>query len=67
MKFKKEISLEVIKGDHTYKFSMPEDAPLGEVYDVCFQMLRAAAQLAVSTIDKVQAQAQAELNKQEGV
>ncbi len=56
MNMKKEIVLELQKGENVYRFSMPENAPLGEIYDVGFQILKSAAQLAQDAIQQAQNQ-----------
>lgn len=55
MQMKKEIVFEIVKGDNTYRYSMPETAPLGEIYDVGFQILKAAVQLQASSIQQNEA------------
>lgn len=50
MKSKKEVVLEFNTVLHTYRFSMPEDAPAGEVVDVAFQLLKVAAKLVNDSI-----------------
>ena len=55
MNMKKEIVLEIVKGENTYRFSMPETAPLGEIYDVGFQILKASVQLAQNAVSQNEA------------
>lgn len=35
---KTQLKLEVKTGENVYQFSLPENAPLGEVHDALFQM-----------------------------
>ena len=56
MQMKKEIVMELVKGENTYRFSMPEAAPLGEIYDVGFQILKSAIQLAANSVAQNEAQ-----------
>lgn len=60
MNIKKEIVLEIHKDSRIYRFTMPEDAPLGEVYDVGFQMLKQAVQLASNAIQQNESQVAAQ-------
>jgi hypothetical protein len=59
MNVKKEIVLEFKSNDNLYRFSMPESAPIGEIYDVGFQILKKSLDLAASAVQNVQAQQQA--------
>ena len=56
---KKEVVLEFQTNDNIYRFSMPENAPIGEIYDVGFQILKKSLDLAASAVQNVQAQQQA--------
>ena len=60
MNMKKEIVLEIQNGENLYRFSMPEVAPLGEIYDVGFQILKAAVQLAANAVQQNEAQVMAQ-------
>lgn len=35
---KQAVKLEVVKGDRVYQLDLPMNAPLGEVYDVLYEM-----------------------------
>lgn len=42
MNIKKELTFELTVGSNIYRLSIPEGAPLGELYDVTFQMQKLA-------------------------
>jgi len=58
---KNEIVLEFVKGDNCYRLSMNANAPIGEIYDVGFQIIKKALELAQDAAQKA-APAQQELS-----
>jgi hypothetical protein len=55
---KKEITLEFQTNDNLYRFSMPEGAPIGEIYDVGFQIIKKASDMAAAAVQDVARQLQ---------
>jgi len=56
---KQEVVLEFTKGDNIYKFSMNPNSPIGEIYDVGFQIIKKSLELATEAANNLQAQQQA--------
>ncbi len=59
MHARKEIVLELVINQNLYRFSMPEGAPLGEIYDVGFQLLKKVVEYAGNAVVVAEKQAQA--------
>jgi len=57
MDLKTKVSIEVVKSDkdvkREYMFLMPWGAPLGEVHDVCHEVLQKVVDMAQGAADKV--------------
>jgi hypothetical protein len=54
---RKEIVFEHTVNDRVYRFSMPDNAPLGEIYDAMFTSLKIVAEYAAQAVVSSQAQA----------
>ena len=59
---KSEVVLEFQKGDNIYRLSMSPNAPIGEIYDVGFQVIQKALELAQDAANKAQRPAQPEVS-----
>jgi len=54
--------IEIVKGDRTYTFVMPLQAPLGEAYDAAFQVLKTVTELAYQAAEGARAKSLEEHN-----
>ena len=52
MKIEKQIIVKISKEDRDYTFTMPENAPLGEVYDALFQALNEVVTVVRQSVDQ---------------
>lgn len=52
MNIRSQVSIEIIKDDHTFTFTMPVGAPFGKAYDAAYDVLQQIIEFSKKAADQ---------------